>query len=99
MALKKKVTAKNGVPLEYHRVTLVTIDVNNRITVLTHSYLSEEARQIEKDYAAGLIEGTDVQFPYVDYEYRPREYEDGMTVEKAYEWLKTLPEFADAEDV
>lgn len=88
----------NGLELEYHRIALVTIDVNNQITVLRHSYLNEEARQYEKDYAEGKIKDEPV-FPYVDYEYMHMEYEDGMTIEKAYNWLKTQKGFKDAEDV
>ena len=98
MAIKKKVKKPNGIELEYHRIALVTIDVNNQITVLRHSYLNEEARQYEKDYAKGKIKGEPV-FPYVDYEYMHMEYEDGMNVEKAYGWLKKQPGFEDAEDV
>lgn len=99
--MRKKLTAPNGVPLEYHRVALVTIDVNNRVTVKTHSYIDESARQVEKDYAAGkynhLGKG-EMQFPYVSGKSHHLEYEEGMGVERAYEWLKTLPEFADAAD-
>lgn len=98
MALKKKKRMPNGLELEYHRIALVTIDVNNQITVLRHSYLNEDARQYEKDYAAGKIEGEPI-FPYVDYEYMHMEYEDGMNIKKAYEWLKTQPGFEDAENV
>lgn len=98
MALKKKITRPNGIELEYHRIALLTIDVNNQITILRHSYLSQEARQYEKDYAAGEIEG-EPTFPYVDYEYIPVEYEDGMDIKRAYEWLKQQPEFEGSEDV
>ena len=98
MALKKKITRPNGIELEYHRIALLTIDVNNQITILRHSYLSEETRQYEKDYAAGEIEG-EPTFPYVDYEYIPVEYEDGMDIKGAYEWLKQQPEFEGSEDV
>lgn len=105
MALKKTIVMPNGLPLEYHRIALVTIDVNQQITVLRYSYLNEEARQYEKDYAAGLIEGEPV-FPYVDHEYIHMGYSEnigdmtGDTIECAYTLLKKhRPEFADAEDV
>ena len=98
MALKKKKRMPNGLDLEYHRIALVTIDVNNQITILRHSYLNEEARQYEKDYAAGKIIG-EPTFPDVDYEYMHLEYEDGMNITKAYEWLKTQPGFEGAENV
>lgn len=99
MALSKKITMANGLPLEYHRVALINIDVNHQNTILIHSYLNEEARQYEKDYAAGKIEG-EPTFPYVDPRYIPVEYDEGMTVENAYGWIKkNLPEFEGAEDV
>lgn len=97
MALKKKVTLPNGLPMEYHRVALVSLDVNNQNTVLVHSYLNEEARQYEKDYAAGLIK--DPVFPYVHAEYYHTKYSGAMSVRAAYEWLKSsVREFEGAED-
>lgn len=106
MALKKKITMSNGLPLEYHRVALVNIEPNQQITVLRYSYLDESARQFEKDYAAGKITGMDIQFPYIDHEYIHMDYSEniadmtGDTMEGAYKLLKKhRPEFADAEDV
>lgn len=105
MALKKKITMSNGLPLEYHRVALVTIEPNQQITILRHSYLNEEARQYEKDYASGLIKG-EPSFPYVDHEYLHMKYGEnieemkGDVMECAYKLLKKhRPEFADAEDL
>lgn len=105
MALKKKIIMPNGLPLEYHRIALVNIEPNQQITILRHSYLNEDARQYEKDYALGKIEGEPV-FPYVDYEYIHMDYSDnidsmtGDTMECAYKLLKKHnPEFEDAEDV
>ena len=98
MAIKKKFKARNGVELEYHRIALVNIEVNNQITVLRHSYLNEEGRRYEKDYEKGKIKG-EPAFPYVDAEYMHMDYEDGMTVEKAYGWLKKQKGFEGAEDV
>lgn len=104
MALMKKITMPNGLPLEYHRIALVSIEPNQQITILRHSYLNEEARQYEKDYAAGKIEG-EPQFPYVDHEYVHMDYlesiedMDGSAMQCAYKLLKKhRPEFADAED-
>lgn len=97
MALIKKVTMPNGLPLGYHRVALVSIDVNNQNTVLVHSYLDEAARRYEKDYAAGLVEG-EPSFPYVEATYYNPEYSGAMSVAAAYAWLRALPEFEGAED-
>ena len=102
MAIKKQVTADNGIVTEYHRIALLSIDVNNKNTILVHSYLNEVGRNIEKDYAAGkyndLEEGF-MNFPYVDANYISVEYDPNMTIEKAYEYLKTLPKFEGSIDI
>ena len=102
MAIKKQVTADNGIVTEYHRIALLSIDVHQQNTILVHSYLSEDGRQIEKDYAAGLYNGIEagvMKFPYVDATYMHTDYDENMTVKTAYEYLKTLPQFEGAEDV
>lgn len=102
MAIKKKVTAPNGVVTEYHRIAMLKIDTNQQNTILVHSYLSENGRQVEKDYADGKYDELDegmMNWPYVDAQYLNCKYDGEMTIEKAYEWLKTLPQFDGAEDV
>lgn len=102
MAIQKQVIADNGITTEYHRVAMVKIDTNQQNTILVHSYLSEDARQIEKDYAAGLYNSVDegmMHFPFVDANYYNCDYDGKMTVSKAYDYLKTLPEFSGAVDV
>ena len=105
MALKKRITIANGLPLEYHRVALVSIEPNQQITVLYHSYLDESARQYEKDWAAGKIKG-EPQFPYVAHEYIHMDYNEnigdmtGDAMQCAYGLLKKhRPQFADAKNV
>ena len=104
MALNKKIVMPNGLPLEYHRIALVSIEPNQKVTILRHSYLDESARQYEKDWAAGKIEG-EPQFPYVAHEYVHMDYADAIealregTMEGAYSLLKKhRPQFADATD-
>ena len=102
MAIKKQVTADNGIVTEYHRIAMITVDVNNQNTILVHSYLSADGRKIEKDYAAGLysdLEAGLMKFPYVDANYIHLGYDENMTVKAAYNYLKTLPQFEGAEDV
>lgn len=102
MAIKKQVTAANGIVTEYHRIALLTIDINNQNTILVQSYLSETGRQIEKDYAAGLyshVEEGFMNWPYVEAQYINLDYDGEMTISKAYEWLKQRPEFEGSEDV
>lgn len=102
MAIKKQITADNGVVVEYHRVALLSIDVNQQNTILIHSYISADGRQVEKDYAAGLYDDLDegmMKFPYVDAQYINCDYDGNMTVSAAYNYIKTLPQFEGAEDV
>lgn len=103
MALKKKITMSNGIPLDYHRIALVSIEPNQQITILRHSYLNEEARQYEKDYAEGKIK--DPTFPYVDAEYIHIDYKENINdmttgvMDCAYNLLKKhCPDLANAED-
>lgn len=102
MAIKKTVTAPNGIVTEYHRIAMVKIDTNQQNTLLVHSYLTEAGRQLEKDYAAGMYNDVDegmMNWPYVDARYIDCDYDEEMTVRKAYEYLKTLPEFNGAIDI
>ena len=102
MAIKKQIITSNGVPVEYHRVAMVKIDTNQQNTILVLSYLSEDARKIEKDYAAGKykdVETGAMVFPYTDAQYINTKYISDMSIESAYEYLKTLPMFEGAEDI
>lgn len=102
MAIKKTVTAPNGIVTEYHRIAMVKMDINQQNTLLVHSYLSDAGRQIEKDYAAGLyndLEEGMMNWPYVDAKYLDCDYDGEMTISKAYEYLKTLSEYEGAIDV
>lgn len=99
MALKKRIVMSNGIPLEYHRIALITIDMNNQNLILVHSYLNEEARQYEKDYSAGLITG-EPNFPYIHATYYNPSYDGAMSAQVAYQWLKfNVPEFEGAVDI
>lgn len=101
MAIKVKVKANNGVVTEYHRIAMLKIDTNQQNTILIHSYISEDGRQQEKDYADGLYDEMDkvmVTFPYVNAQYLNLEYDENMTIRTAYDYIKTLPQFEGAKD-
>ena len=98
MALKKTIRLPNGLELSYHRIAMLTIETNQRCSILIRSYLNEEGRDYEKAYEAGELDGTPV-LPYTNGEYKWTAYDETMTVPKAYEWLKQHPEFEGAEDV
>ena len=89
MALKKEVRQDNGVVTNYHRILYVMSTINSHVSIAELSYIDAAGRNMENS----------VTEPYkvaVTYE---KEYEENMTIEDAYEYLKTLPEFEGAEDI
>lgn len=104
MAIQTKVKKDNGIVLNYHHIAMITVEVNQRVTLLVRSYLDQEARQYDKDYATGKIEG-EPTFPYTDAEYISIEWKDigdlltGDLTKNMYEWLKTQPPYIGAIDV
>lgn len=91
MALFKEIKQSDGVTTNYHRILFLTQTVNRQNSIAVLSYVNDEVRNGEKD-------GTIAQ-PYqkaVTYE---TEYDPSMTIEAAYDYLKTLPQFAGAVDV
>lgn len=79
-----------GIPLTYHRIRFMTVDVNQLNTIDVMSYLSKEERDREGD--------TDDP-PYATQWAVETEYDPEMSVESAYGHLKTLEAFAGADDV
>lgn len=90
MAIKKEIRQEDGVTTNYHRILYVQITTNRQNSIAVLSYVDSEARESEK---AAFMQ------PYsksITYE---TDYDSQMTVESAYGYLKTLPEFQGAEDV
>ena len=90
MALYKEIRQEDGVRTNYHRILFIQKTVNKQNSIAVLSYTDEESREFEKNNEFR---------PYrqsVTYEV---EYDDAMTIEKAYEYLKTLPLFIGAEDI
>lgn len=104
MAIQIEVKKDNGIVLNYHHIAMVTIEVNQCITLLIRSYLDQESRQYTKDYADGKIEG-EPTFPYTDAEYITIDWKDignllnGDIMTNVYNWLKNRPEYTGATDV
>ena len=90
MALYKEIRQNDGVRTTYHRIMFLQQTVNKQNSIAVLSYTDEEARKFEQDG-----------------EYRPYrksvtyeiDYDPNMTVDKAYEYLKTLDEFSGAENI
>lgn len=89
MALKKTIIQRDGIPTEYHRILFLQSTINSHISIAVLSYLNEDARHSEMD----LIQTYKVSITY------ETDYIENMTIEDAYNYLKTLPEFEGAEDV
>jgi hypothetical protein len=91
MALAIAVRQDDGVVTSYHRILFLTKTTNRQNSIAVLSYVDEETRESEKDSA-------EIQ-PYrrsVTYE---TTYDPNMTIESAYNYLKTLPEFEGADDI
>mgnify|MGYP006877564234 CR=1 FL=1 len=89
MALQKAIIQNDGVTTNYHRILYIQSMINSHISIAVVSYLDHEGRQndsIEKQAYKKAI----------TYE---KDYEENFTIESAYGYLKTLPEFTDALDV
>lgn len=95
MALSKEIILDNGVTVNYHRIVSVNTitNVNNIIEIA--SYTSDDKRDEEKD---ALANGESMNV-FIRTIYANAEYDQSMTVEDAYEWVKeNLSDFMDAED-
>ena len=91
MALYKPIRQEDGVTTNYHRVLFCQVTTNQQNSIAVLSYVDNEARENEKN--------GDIHQPYrksVTYE---TDYDESMTINKAYEYLKTLTEFSGAEDI
>lgn len=91
MALKKDIRQNDGVTTSYHRILFLQQTVNRQNSIAVLSYVDEEARE-------GEINNT-IEQPYKISKTYETGYSEEMTVEKAYEYLKSLSEFEGAEDI
>lgn len=92
MALYKEIRQEDGVTTKYHRILSVTQTINSHNSIAVISYVDEESREND-------IPSEGDNRPYrkaITYE---MDYDENMTIESAYEWLKTQPGFEGAEDV
>ena len=95
MGLLKHIELDNGVIANYHRVTSVNVVTNIQNVIEVTSYTSKEKRDEEIDAIANKTPMN----VYINTRFLVVDYDQNMTVETAYEYLKTLPEFKGAEDV
>lgn len=94
MGLKKEITLSNGVSVSYHRIVSINNITNVSTIIEVGSYTSEEKREEEK-VAIQNAQSIDV---FIDTEYINKDYTENMTIEQAYDYLKTLDKFKSSED-
>lgn len=96
MALSKKVGLGNGVVVNYHRVVSVNTITNVQNIIEIASYTSRSKREEEVEAIANGT-GMDV---YIHTRFENAPYDQTMTVEGAYEWVKAnVADFKGANDV
>ena len=88
MALIKPIRQKNGITTNYHRILSVTAYTNSHNSITVLSYTDKEAREQE----AGEEQPYKVAVTY------QAAYDDTMTVENAYNYIKALQQFENATD-
>lgn len=100
MALIKNIELENGIITNYHRVASLTKVTNQVNNIEVNSYISKEKREEEKEkIAEGQKTGTAVPMNVlVIATYIQVPYDESMSIEDAYTYLKATNQFKDAED-
>lgn len=113
MALQKQIELENGIVLNYHRIVSLNKITNMSNMIEVNSYINEEQRakeqryqELQKKNANGeklteeekqeLNKGINV---LVEADYINVDYDKDMTIEQAYDYLKTLDKYKEAQDV
>lgn len=95
MALSKNITLDNGITVKYHRIASITQIINHATIIETAGYTSEDKRLEEKQ---ALETGSKMNV-YIHPERIPLEYDNEMTITKAYEYLLSLPKYKKATSI
>lgn len=94
MALVKEITLENGITLNYHKISLILIDINSGINIHLASVPSKELykKSLKKQLKNQAFN------MYIEGRHYSHEYVKDFNIDDAYAYLKTLDEFAGAED-
>jgi len=95
MALQKDITADNGIVTNYHRIESLYSRTNDSTTIGVNHYINETWRQREKERQHDTVGGQ----IYISTDYLSIPFDPTMSIITAYDYLKTLPEYADSTDV
>ena len=93
MALNKKIETKNGIITNYHRIMSINNITNKETQIIIYSYANEEKRLEEEN-----AEPEEEIFNVISSEMITKEYKEDFDIVKAYEYLKTLDKYKEAED-
>ena len=96
MALSKPIKQSNGIILNYHRIADIRNVVNDKTYLDVISYVDDEERVKEQNqpkYSPNKKEIYKVSAIY------DLPYNDTLTIEDAYEHLKTIEDFEGSEDI
>lgn len=112
MALQKEIELENGVVLNYHRITSLNKITNINNTIEISSYTSKTQRTKEQKYQelqnksinGEITEEEKIELEkginiFIDTEYVTVPYDESMTIENAYLYLKTTDKLKNAGDV
>lgn len=93
MALIKEIELDNGIVTNYHRIMSINNITNKETQIIVYSYANKIKR--DEEINADL---EDEIFNVISSESISKEYTEDFDVKQAYEYLKTLDKFKDAED-
>lgn len=113
MALEKNIELENGIILNYHRIVNLSKITNIKNIIEVSSYVNKQQREKEKQYQelqrknAGEEELTKEEREelgkginvLIEVEYIEIDYDKDMTIEQAYDYLKTLDKYKGSKDV
>lgn len=106
MGLKKEIVLANGITVNYHRIVSINNIINEGTIIEVASYTGENKRKEEKnailnsriiDEENNTKELDEVNV-FINTIYINKEYTQNITIEEAYEYLKTLEDFKNAID-
>lgn len=98
MALQKEITLDNGIIVKYHRIVNTSILVNNSITLEIGSYINEIQRNKEKQTVVNPYGDNEINI-FINTTYINMPYKESITIEEAYDYLKTLDLFKNSVNI
>ena len=96
MALSKPIKQINGIVLNYHRIADIRNVVNDKTYLDVISYIDKEEREKEQNQPKYSPNREEI---YKVNQIFDLPYNDTLTIEQAYEHLKTLEVFEGSEDI